>query len=256
MGRMGLLIFLSFYIALFCVYMCMCVSWCTKRQSEDSVFELLSFYYGGPRDQTLDASKYLHLLSRLSGPGQVFNCWELLKVWDVLLPTSVSFKYNLHLGSRKNSLSHAAILTGRVWGQEAGEKEEGPSIVQRLPGPAVQFRTSTVKWEHASTLLIYTASMTGFTLGQNLSKKGPLDSKQLTARRLWLISAPSIFVCLSESLASAALSLPAKSMKEILKNTQQQRLFGALVYFHISWHFVTSGGMEHSPSSEETRHHC
>jgi hypothetical protein len=113
--------------------------------------------------------------------------------------------------------------------------------VQRLPGPAVQLRTSTVRWEHAS-VLIYPASVTGFTLGQNLSKKGILESKQLTARRLWLISAPSIFVCLSESLASAALSLPAKSMKEILKKKHSRNnFFGALVYFHTSWHFVTSG---------------
>lgn len=66
--------------------------------------------------------------------------------------------------------------------------------------------------------------------------------KQLTARRLWLISAPSIFVCLSESLASAALSLPAKSMKEILeKRHSRDDFFGALAYFYIHQHFVTAG---------------
>lgn len=72
--------------------------------------------------------------------------------------------------------------------------------------------------------------------------------EQLTARRLWLISAPSIFVCLSESLASAALSLPAKSMKEILeKRHSRDDLYGALVYFYISQHFVTAGRNEHWP---------
>lgn len=72
--------------------------------------------------------------------------------------------------------------------------------------------------------------------------------EQLTARRLWLISAPSIFVCLSESLASAALSLPAKSMKEILeKRHSRDDFYGALVYFSISQHFVIAGRNEHWP---------
>jgi hypothetical protein len=68
-----------------------------------------------------------------------------------------------------------------------------------------------------------------------ISQEGFLDFKQLTARRLWFISAPSIFVCLSESLASAALSLPAKSIKEILeKRHHRDDFFGALVYLYIS----------------------
>lgn len=37
-----------------------------------------------------------------------------------------------------------------------------------------------------------------------------------TARRLWLISAPSMRVCLSVSVTSEARSLPARSMKDIL----------------------------------------
>lgn len=39
----------------------------------------------------------------------------------------------------------------------------------------------------------------------------------LTANRLWLISAPSIRLCLSGSLVSDALSLPAKSTNHILQ---------------------------------------
>ena len=39
----------------------------------------------------------------------------------------------------------------------------------------------------------------------------------LTANKLWLISAPSSLVCLSNSVTSAARSLPAKSIKDILK---------------------------------------
>lgn len=70
--------------------------------------------------------------------------------------------------------------------------------------------------------------------------------EQLTARRLWFISAPSIFVCLSESLASAALSLPAKSIKEILeKRHSTGELFGVLVYFYTSQHFVMTGRNQH-----------
>ena len=49
--------------------------------------------------------------------------------------------------------------------------------------------------------------------------KCKVNSKvKLTAKRLVLISAPSILVCLFVSLTSAALSLPARSMKENLKN--------------------------------------
>ena len=39
-----------------------------------------------------------------------------------------------------------------------------------------------------------------------------------TASRLWLISAPSMRVCLSVSVTSEARSLPARSMKDILRN--------------------------------------
>lgn len=78
--------------------------------------------------------------------------------------------------------------------------------------------------------------------------------EQLTARRLWFISAPSIFVCLSESLASAALSLPAKSMKEILQNRHsRQEFFGALVSFYTSHHFGMAGRNQHKPIRREVQ---
>lgn len=108
-------------------------------------------------------------------------------------------------------------------------------------------------------LLILPDSPTGFILGQNLfeNRKRFLDSKQLTARRLWFISAPSIFVCLSESLASAALSLPAKSMKEILeKRHSRNDFFGILVYFYISDIMWPQEEKEHGLSSGNKRHYC
>ena len=58
----------------------------------------------------------------------------------------------------------------------------------------------------------------------------------LTASRLWLISAPSILVCLSVSVTSAARSLPARSMKDILDERERE-------YFYLtthSTHFIYS----------------
>lgn len=102
-----------------------------------------------------------------------------------------------------------------------------------LPGKSMPFC-----WFHPT--LTHSACM--YQGAKSLKKDFLIKAfKRLTARRLWLISAPSIFVCLSESLASAALSLPAKSMKEILeKRHSRDDFFGALVYFYISQHFVTA----------------
>lgn len=63
---------------LLCVYMC--VSWCTKWQSEDSLYELLSFYYVGPRDGTLDASKYLEKTEPPSRPWLGFQLLGTVEV--------------------------------------------------------------------------------------------------------------------------------------------------------------------------------
>ena len=129
--------------------------------------------------------------------------------------------------------------------EKAGREEELSRTVENLTGqpptPTLEFHCLIPTHPHPLWLHVKMCI---------ISQEGLLDErfKQLTARRLWFISAPSIFVCLSESLASAALSLPAKSMKEILENRHsRQNFFGALVSFYISQHFVMAGRNQHRP---------
>lgn len=66
----------------------------------------------------------------------------------------------------------------------------------------------------------------------------------LTAKRLWLISALSIRLCLSGSLVSDALSLPAKSTNHILhtqarfilKSVTLEQYFSAYLIYYPTTH--------------------
>lgn len=134
---------------------------------------------------------------------------------------------------------HFFVSNWQDWPEEekAGREEELSRTAENLtgqpPSPTLEFHCLIPTHPHPLWLHV---------------KMGKISQEGLTARRLWFISAPSIFVCLSESLASAALSLPAKSMKEILENRHsRQDFFGALVSFCISQHFVMAGRNQHKP---------
>lgn len=66
----------------------------------------------------------------------------------------------------------------------------------------------------------------------NLIQCGISLCLHLTARRLWLISAASMRLCLSGSLVSDALSLPARSTNHILWGHTQTSIFLGSVILH------------------------